>query len=79
MRKAVNLKMMMRKGYVHFLEKNGGHVFVEMLTGMNNDFLDSGGFSDDPAYGSCLYELWPGTNYSNNLFQEMILFNSSLS
>lgn len=79
MGEAVDFQVMVRYRDVHFLKENVGHIVIEMLAGMDYDFPYPFGFADDPA-NSCRFDkLWPGANNSNDLFQDLSIFNSSLS
>src|SRR5512133_2298404 len=79
MRQTIDLKMKIRMRNVHFFKENIRHIFVEMLSGMDNYFFHTVGFMNTSADGCRLYKLRPGTNNCNYFFQFSKLFNTSLS
>ena len=66
----MNIELVSRFRNLHFIEKNFGHIGIEMLAGMNNFFFDSQQFKLTTQCGS-LNKLRTCTNYCNNFFHKV--------
>ena len=61
---AWNTKIGIRLGYAHFLKENLRHIVIEMLAGVDDEFVYVVSFSQGSWHYGRLDELGPGSNDS---------------